>query len=129
MAAGPKRRGRIETRQRAAEEFLKLLPILPLPPHVAATVADCVRAGIRPGQGRGRGSLSDKDELARAAAMAEAPAFHRRYLAEAKASGAHRNPRSWAREKTAEDVRRRMIELGVRSPPAIATLVKRMKLS
>ena len=44
----PQRRGRIETRQCALEEFLKIVDTLPQP--MGAIIADCARAGIRLGQ-------------------------------------------------------------------------------
>ena len=120
------RRGRIETRQCAVEEFLKIVDTLPQP--MGAIVAECARAGIRRGQGRSGAPKSLAEKTACETAMGEAPQFFRQYLAEAKASGTHLHPHRWAKEKTAEAVRRRMIELGARKPPAVATIKKRMKL-
>jgi len=56
--------------------------------------------------------------------MKEAPKLKQRYLAEAKATGAHQNPRSWAHEETAKALRHLMIDLGAAKPPAVKTIMK-----
>ena len=136
MRVGSKRRKRLQMRQLHVEEFAKLVadaeargddavrPPLPLP--LAKAIVACAVNGVRPHQGRSGAFKSQADEDARETAVREARerGLCRQYLADANATGTQRNPRSWARQKTAEDVRQRMIELGVRSPPDVATIMK-----
>ncbi|HEY3222799.1 MAG TPA: hypothetical protein VGJ76_03275 [Pseudolabrys sp.] len=124
LTAGNKWRSLRETLEYVFGEYLKLADTLPKP--IGGIIADCARRGLRKGQGKGRSFLSTEDKLARERAMKEAPALYAKYFAEAKATGAHRHPRRWAREKAAEAVRQRMIELGVAKPPAVTTIMKKL---
>jgi hypothetical protein len=122
LAADTKQRGRIETRQRAVEEFEQLVAAsATLPKPMATIVASCARDGIRRRQGRGGAYLSQAEKLTRETAMQEVPELLRNYRAEANATG---KPRGWAREETAKAVHRRMKELGSDAPPAVATIRK-----
>lgn len=115
-----------ETLEYALGEYLKLADTLPKP--IGWIIADCARRGLRLGQGRGRSFLSTEDRLARDSALKEFPELRRKYLAEAKASGAHRHPREWASGKAAEEVQRLMRESGMRSPWSISAIRKKWKL-
>jgi hypothetical protein len=123
MTVDTKHQGRVETRQRTVEEYIANWADL-LPPPMGAILASCARAGVRPGQGKGRAFLPQANKLARETVLKEAPEIFQQHFAEAKASGAHRSPRKWARERTAEVLHQRMRELGVKTPPAIATILK-----
>ena len=124
--------GRVKTRLRMVEEFAKLVDdaaargdtTVAVPLVLAMVAAGCARNGVRPRQGRGGAVRSRKAESAREIAMKEVPELKQRYLAEAKATGAHQNPRSWARQETAKAVYQRMKDLGVAHPPAIETIMK-----
>jgi hypothetical protein len=121
MTADTDHRNRRETRQRAVEEFEQLvMPDLPQP--MATIVADCARAGLRSGQGKGRAFLPQADKDAREIALKEAAEWLPEYRERAKAEG---RPRSWARQQAAEFARQRMQQLGVANPPSIKTLLKR----
>jgi hypothetical protein len=120
MMVDSKRRNRIETRLRAVEQFVdQYLDILPKP--MGAIVADCARAGIRPGQGQSGTFLSQTDKHARETALKEVPELLRQYRAQARAEG---RPRSWARLEVAQAVHQRMHELGVKNPPSVESLLK-----
>ncbi len=121
VTAGREHRNRRETRQRAVEEFEKLMPHLPLPQPMAAIVANCARAGMYLRQGKGRAFLRQEDKVARETALKEASHRLPQYRAKAKAEG---KPRSWPREQAARYARGRMRELGVASPPSIQTILK-----
>ncbi len=117
--------GRIETRQRSVEEYIAELATGSLdsilPPPMGAIIADCARAGVRHGVGRGGIRLSQADKLIRETVMREAPALREKYRAEAKAA---RKTRGWARVQTAEALRQRMLELGATRLPAPETIMK-----
>ena len=66
-----KRQGRIETRQRAVEEFIARGVDL-LPPPWGAIIASCALAGIRPGQGRSGTPKSQAENAAHETAVREA---------------------------------------------------------
>lgn len=127
-----KHRNRRETRQVTVEAYAQLrveaaargVEVV-LPEPMASIILACAQAGALSGQGKSRPfkPLAERDAIE--AALQEAPEIYERYLAQAKASGRFRNPRAWARQKAAADVRRRMLELGVTAPPSAASIMKR----
>ena len=128
LSTDTEHRDAIDTRQIAVEEFTALVDnAAGNAVTVTGTTAEIIRAsakaGMRRGLGRGGARLSHADKLARKAAMKEAPALFAKHFAEAKATGAHQNPRSWAREQTAEELRQVMEDLGAK-PPAVETIMK-----
>jgi hypothetical protein len=123
LIADARHRGRIETRQRAFEEFVER-HVTSLPHPLGVIIADCARDGVRVGQGRGRGFRPAAEQAAMEIVRAEAPSIYARHLAIAKESGRHRNWRAWARQKAAEDIRRRLFELRVMNPPSAASITK-----
>ena len=76
-------------------------------------------------RGKGGRFLSVEDDQARAGALREAPDLFKDSYARAKAAGV-RNPRRRARERTAELLYARVIELGG-NPPSIETIRKKWK--
>ncbi len=117
----PERWSWIKLRQRMVELFKKKYADN-LPQPMGAIVADCARAGIRPGQGKGPGFLSEKEQHARETAFKEGHELLPQYRARAKAEG---RPKGWASEQVAAKVRQRMCDLGVENPPSVATIRKR----
>jgi hypothetical protein len=132
MRVDSKRRKRLQMRQLNVEEFAKLVAAaiargdaaVSVPLDLAKAIATCAANGVRLHQGRSGAFKSQADEHARETAMKEAPQIKARYLAEARATG-RRNPLSWAREKAAKDLQQRMRELGMATPPAVTTIMKR----
>jgi hypothetical protein len=117
----PKRWSWIKLRQRMVELFKKKYADK-LPQPMGSIVADCAHAGIRPGQGKGPGFLSEEEQLARETASTEGYELLPQYRAKAKAEG---RPKGWASEQVAAKVRERMCDLGVKNPPSVATIRKR----
>jgi uncharacterized protein YoaH (UPF0181 family) len=131
LIADAKHRNRRETQQVTVEAFEQLLAnaaargVEVLPPPMDRIVLTLARAGLRQAQGRGPRFRSLAERNAIQAALQEGPGFYARYLAQAKASGRFRNPRAWARQKAAEEVRRLMTEVGVSKPPSIQSIAKK----
>jgi hypothetical protein len=134
MRVDSKHRKRLQMRQLNVEEFARLVAAaaargwtntVVVPLSLAKAIVTCAENGVRPHQGRGGTFRSQADETADETAMREAGPLARQYLAEAKATGEHRNPRNWAREKAAQVVRQKMYELGMTAPPSVSTIMRR----
>ena len=99
-----------------------------VPTGLLGMVVHCaLNGGYRAGEGRSRTPLSSTDKEIRQAAEDGAPELFAKLCREARESG-ERNPINRAREQTARTVQTKMIELGVKTPPSIASLMKRLRL-